>query len=102
MLGVTVVFNSIDIDECTENPNQCGLNAVCQNLDGSFSCTCSTGYTGDGQVCTSKFYSFSAQERLLMRVSGKNMELGKIVKFCIKRGIDKKRVIDLMHNDVIW
>ena len=30
----------------------CGANAVCANKPGAYTCTCSTGYAGDGKVCT--------------------------------------------------
>jgi hypothetical protein len=39
-----------DIDECVGNP--CDSNAQCTNTAGSFVCTCNTGYTGNGLVCT--------------------------------------------------
>ena len=44
-----------DIDECTENASICDLNANCTDIDGSFTCTCKTGYTGDGDTCESMF-----------------------------------------------
>lgn len=40
-----------DVDECARSP--CGKNAVCTNLEGSFSCTCSPGFVGDPSIsCT--------------------------------------------------
>lgn len=41
-----------DIDECNEGIPKCDRSAVCINTDGSFNCTCQTGYTGDGEQCT--------------------------------------------------
>ncbi|XP_057797250.1 wall-associated receptor kinase-like 1 [Salvia miltiorrhiza] len=35
-----------DINECDENP--CAPHSHCKNLPGSFNCTCSRGYNGDG------------------------------------------------------
>ncbi|XP_061188930.1 uncharacterized protein LOC133197100 [Saccostrea echinata] len=32
-----------DVNECTENPNICGSDKICQNLEGSYSCNCRTG-----------------------------------------------------------
>ncbi len=49
---------SLDIDECTITKKNtvipCHANGVCQNTVGGFSCTCISGYIGDGQmVCLS-------------------------------------------------
>ena len=39
-----------DIDECTAATDNCDVNAACSNTVGSFTCSCNTGYTGDGTV----------------------------------------------------
>ncbi|KAG6402271.1 hypothetical protein SASPL_139148 [Salvia splendens] len=36
-----------DINECDDNP--CGPHSQCKNVPGSFSCTCDSGYNGDGK-----------------------------------------------------
>ena len=41
-----------DIDECLTSP--CHSQAVCTNIPGNFSCTCNTGYTGNGTYCVGK------------------------------------------------
>ena len=43
-----------DIDECnTDNDNSyCDENAQCTNTEGSFTCSCHPGYTGDGTECS--------------------------------------------------
>lgn len=41
----------VDIDECTGSP--CSEHATCENTEGSFTCTCNEGFTGDGLECTS-------------------------------------------------
>ncbi|XP_060753276.1 adhesion G protein-coupled receptor E1 isoform X5 [Tachysurus vachellii] len=33
-----------DINECTENKSICGPNAVCDNIPGSYQCSCATGF----------------------------------------------------------
>lgn len=40
-----------DVDECAEGTHVCSDDAVCENLLGSFSCTCNDGFIGDGQTC---------------------------------------------------
>ncbi|CAH3187437.1 unnamed protein product, partial [Porites lobata] len=41
-----------DINECTTNVHKCDANAFCNNTDGSYNCTCSPGFTGNGTACT--------------------------------------------------
>ena len=44
-----------DINECDhDDGNNCHENAQCTNTEGSFTCSCQPGYTGDGINCTSK------------------------------------------------
>ena len=48
-----------DIDECTEETDDCSENADCSNTPGSFQCTCMTGYSGDGTMCNGKLQSIA-------------------------------------------
>ena len=43
----------VDIDECSSD-HQCDSSATCYNTDGSYTCTCDSGYTGDGRTCKGK------------------------------------------------
>ena len=45
---------STDINECTSGSAECHDNATCSNIDGSYQCTCDTGFSGDGFNCTSE------------------------------------------------
>ena len=40
-----------DDDECSLGTDNCDTNASCTNIDGSFSCACNSGYSGDGVTC---------------------------------------------------
>ena len=40
----------LDVDECTEGTDDCVDGATCMNTDGSFTCTCPHGYSGDGRA----------------------------------------------------
>ena len=40
-----------DINECTFGASVCSSAGSCANADGSYSCTCNVGYSGDGQAC---------------------------------------------------
>ena len=40
-----------ELDECSSDPSPCDENALCTNSDGSYSCTCKQGFTGDGTLC---------------------------------------------------
>ena len=43
-----------DVDECSTNAHRCDVNAVCNNINGSYNCSCNAGYSGDGKTCTGK------------------------------------------------
>jgi hypothetical protein len=51
------VLNPIlDLNECDFSVPVCG-NGVCTNLDGSYTCNCTSGYRFNGTTCVSKFCS---------------------------------------------
>ena len=41
-----------DIDECLARP--CHMNATCTNNNGSYDCTCDSGFEGNGTYCVDK------------------------------------------------
>jgi len=44
-----------DINKCeVDDLNNCHENAQCTDTEGSYSCSCNPGYTGDGVSCRSK------------------------------------------------
>ena len=48
MLIVTFT-NFVDNGNCSSSP--CDANAACADFDGSFICTCNSGFSGDGLTC---------------------------------------------------
>ncbi|XP_078349745.1 uncharacterized protein LOC144634603 [Oculina patagonica] len=40
-----------DIDKCADGTHDCDANAECTKTKGSYNCTCSPGYYGDGWSC---------------------------------------------------
>ena len=40
-----------DIDECATGEHRCDLKAVCKNTPGSYTCSCTSPYHGDGFTC---------------------------------------------------
>ena len=42
----------LDINECSLETDNCDSNAFCTNTEGSFTCTCKSGFQGDGIICT--------------------------------------------------
>ena len=50
--GSIVIYQLFpDINECDEGRDDCSDDAECTNTDGSYYCTCNTGFTGDGREC---------------------------------------------------
>ena len=40
------------MDECERDANLCDKNALCTNTDGSYTCNCNDGYSGNGRNCS--------------------------------------------------
>ena len=50
ILNIGKILLSSDINECNiQSP--CHANATCNNTEGSYTCECNDGFTGDGFTC---------------------------------------------------
>ena len=47
-------YPASDIDECSEDRDDCHDNATCTNTNGGYNCACFVGYMGDGVNCIRK------------------------------------------------
>ena len=47
----------VEINECFP-VSPCHVNATCRNTQGSYTCTCNSGYTGDGFSCDGRSLCF--------------------------------------------
>ncbi|XP_022809656.1 protein jagged-1-like [Stylophora pistillata] len=50
--GYTGEHCETDIDECSTSIWPCDVNADCHNTNGSYSCSCKSGFIGNGKTCT--------------------------------------------------
>ena len=60
-----------DVDECTDESDNCDDNAECTNTLGGFICNCTAGYTGTGQMCSGEsklVYSVSNSIRITVEL----------------------------------
>jgi len=39
------------VNECTLGTHNCNMNGNCENTDGGFTCSCKSGYSGNGTNC---------------------------------------------------
>ena len=44
-----------DINECSLSTHNCNANATCSNTIGGFSCSCNSGFSGNGVSCSGIF-----------------------------------------------
>ena len=49
-----IKYSFTDIDECDLDTDMCHQQATCTDTEGSYSCTCNSGYSGNGLECNGK------------------------------------------------
>ena len=50
-VNTNITLWQTDINECTSGTPPCDANARCTNTPGSYTCTCNSGYRGNGKTC---------------------------------------------------
>ena len=50
-LFYVIIINLLDVNECEQS--LCDTNAMCTDTNGSYACTCNSGFSGDGDTCES-------------------------------------------------
>ena len=68
LLMVTTLLFLSDIDECQRGTDNCHYDAMCNDTDGSFTCTCLSGYEGDGIDCQSEWCKIYVYLTIVRRI----------------------------------
>ena len=78
-------FSLVDIDECKLNTDECDINASCNNTDGSYQCSCNSGYQGTGIICAGKRIIHVVHNHCKLTVKSCNIQFFLIDKTYFKR-----------------
>ena len=54
--NIWLIYFSPDVNECSADSKPCDDNADCSNTEGSYSCRCKSGFTGNGKTCQGSEY----------------------------------------------
>ncbi|CAB1421446.1 unnamed protein product [Pleuronectes platessa] len=77
----------LDVDECALG-SDCDSHASCQNTDGSYICTCTRPYSGDGKNCTEPVKCENPDSPEFGHRSGSNFLMGSEVVFGCEDGYE--------------
>ena len=55
MFFILLWLGTVDVNECTNGTDRCHSRATCHNTQGSYTCSCNSGYIGNGFSCTGKY-----------------------------------------------
>ncbi len=73
-----------DDDECVLGTDNCDVNAECTNTEGSFTCTCNPGFTGDGVFCEGIVQQLNFEKTICEESSKQQIDSG----VCVKKLFD--------------
>ena len=54
-----LLLQNADVNGCTTGTHGCHYSATCHNTQGSYTCSCNHGYTGDEFTCIGEVIYFS-------------------------------------------
>jgi hypothetical protein len=60
-------FDCVNIDECRAGTHVCDHNADCEDTEGSFTCTCKAGFSGDGIISCHRDSSVCSEDWSIQR-----------------------------------
>ncbi|CAB4002963.1 wall-associated receptor kinase-like 16, partial [Paramuricea clavata] len=84
------------INECQQSPSVCHSLAKCSDTEGSFSCQCDSGFTGDGIVnCTDEKGGTSEDKTIFFVIAGAAAVFILIISVAIYHRIKRHRT----HRD---
>ena len=87
-----------DINECLTLP--CDENADCENLDGSFKCTCKSGYRGTGLECEGTLPCDHTGRRLYQCARYDLQKVSYVVH--VHDSIHWPRPVSCVHDPIHW
>lgn len=106
-----------DIDECTQGSHDCLPDlAACINTEGSYSCNCNVGYTGDGKIscqqlkdtvqikCSAFFANLSFHQSFILQRFFANLSMTKFNIFLVEnqRGLHNRTFSGSHLKRCVW
>ena len=66
LINIIAYFLTSDIDKCSDaSINECHSKAVCTNTQGSYTCECLNGFSGNGRDCEGEVNFYVAISRTI-------------------------------------
>jgi len=80
MISTKTYLFYLDTDECASaEANECDVNALCTNTDGSYMCRCIRGYEGDGINCTGIYKLYISQRFIIDSCNGRREDAAIVI-----------------------
>ena len=92
------------MNECLNGQSNCSINALCENTQSSYTCTCNDGYDGDGVICTGTFSFLFLKNSKKKKKKKKNQQIKMNVRTIMEDVMNKQHVLTqraVLHVNVI-